>query len=708
MSQLHLYNATPYIPAGQEVTFNLYMSAVNKTITEKEWIYFNDLSPLTATQVFSTNYGPVSTDSVYLEVSYSNDIYGTISLLMSSVGSSYLEGVPSIVLTDPTAVFTPAPSAYLEDSGRVTLVTLGDVYSSAYDSGITRIAISEGYIVPDYFTNNFKADDVTIDYGDGNVVLFTYYGGPADTFTHTFSSTGIFDLHASVSTSTETITQDFSAYINIINDVSYASENVIRTGYNDNINLPNPICNIPVNEFVSHEPINQIFKKLWDNFIYLQDISKLYQTAPQDYIGWGHLTSTKDINWHTNTFSASTIPISYELPNITHIIANKDKGTFISLTDRVREYSHTLDTTDVLYNTISPSGVASTISIKSFDVAKNGNIYILDARKLLIYVYKFNTSLNDYFPTIQWGGLGGVAGLTKFYKPNDIYIKDNNVYVTDSGNNCIKRFSLGGQWGHTYQDEVFYGGDILKNAPVSCTTDLNNDIYVCNQSTIVKFSYSGKKLWEIDITTEADSTNIVSIRSALGFIYVLTENKILRYLSNGKFTNSFADKSSKIATYKSFHINEDYNLYINTGEIILHYVDYPVLFNALVDTSYIPFDDIKIKPDEFVTSLTYNKAFHRLYDNFKFLYHSIESKIINNSDGSLSIEPMSSCDSLSLGGLPISKDEIYIGLNEIVTPEVMNRCIDKLLTIQQFLLDILMNKYSRCITGSVESFENNN
>ena len=68
---------------------------------------------------------------------------------------------------------------------------------------------------------------------------------------------------------------------------------------------------------------------------------------------------------------------------------------------------------------------------------------------------------------------------------------------------------------------------------------------------------------------------------------------------------------------------------------------------------------------------------------------------------------LENCDIGPLTPLPVSKDEIYIGLNEFVTPEVMNRCILKILFLEQYLLNVILNKYSGCITGRPESFKLN-
>jgi len=42
-------------------------------------------------------------------------------------------------------------------------------------------------------------------------------------------------------------------------------------------------------------------------------------------------------------------------------------------------------------------------------------------------------------------------------------------------------------------------------------------------------------------------------------------------------------------------------------------------------------------------------------------------------------------------GLTYQKSDIYIGINEIVSPEVVNRCITQLYENQEMLLDLIRN-----------------
>ena len=89
--------------------------------------------------------------------------------------------------------------------------------------------------------------------------------------------------------------------------------------------------------------------------------------------------------------------------------------------------------------------------LKGIAIDSKGKIFVLD--RTLGKVFGMTLDLSSDSPwTIytEWGGVGGINSTTKFYHPNDIYIDQNdNVYITDTGNHCIKKFTNNGIWTNT-------------------------------------------------------------------------------------------------------------------------------------------------------------------------------------------------------------------------------------------------------------------
>ena len=720
MPALHLYNPTYLNTIGSEVTFNLYVSSVNYSVPEKDSFYYGYLTGITGVQTYTLSYAPLSADTLTLEMTY---LSGATSVVLDlvNVGLGDYNGVEYNVLTDAGAAQTPSPTAYLDsESGKLIVLATDDTYSIAYSAGPTAIIANAGYVIPELFVEDFYANDVTIDFGDGTVTTYEYNGSKADTFTHTYSTAGEYTINATAQfitgafTPASTFSRTFTTAIDIDAVIETVDKDVNRVNGSSVVNLPYPQAQIPVNEWIDYQSINQVFGQLYDNYEYAVDSTTIYQVGPLQYYGWGAVTETQPgrgtINWHSNNFNSAAIQSLTSYNDITDIWAlNNDSydNLYIGTTDRVEKYDYNLSERTVQADTAASIETRTPTRITSIATDSRDRIYLLDAQRLLVKAYAFNPTIDDYAPIFEWGGLGGVTGNTKFYKPNDLFIANDKVFVVDSGNNCVKRFTLGGQWEYTYTSDNMSGGDIDDNAPISATLDIDNNLFVTTKTGIIKFTYDGTEVFATDIQMRTSTP--VCIRHHNGFVYILTQDDVIRVFTNGETTNTFATRaliSSELNAYTKLHIDVHGNLYITDGTIILKYIDSPILLDATPRTNdrVWAFDDIKIKPDEFVSALTYNKFFARMYDNLNILFHTIEGKVIRNSDNSLSLVSLSNCDIGAFEGLPIYKEEIYIGLNELVTPEVINRCVSQILILEQYILDIIMNKYSGCITGEVESF----
>ena len=548
-----------------------------------------------------------------------------------------------------------------------------------------------------------EANFVNIDWGDGtfsNPIIGGSFSFPG----HIYQSEGTFTITISINLTNPNKgaqTKTFENIITILPSKELVEETKIRINTLTPVILPFRGSKIPVNEWIEHTAVNTIFKQLLSNIEYLKSISSIYKLGPFNKIGTASIIDNK-LDWYTNHIQPNiefeNIPQSdLDIVDVCSML-NFETNKFIVTTQSIfYQFQKTYNTNSLQQLSIPLDGFESPKNIKSIDIAPNGNVYLLDDKRLKISVYNIDNLTGFYAPIFNWGGLGGPTSKTKFYKPTDIKITNNTILVTDSGNDCLKEFTLTGQWVRTYKATNL-------DSPFISSCKTAQAVFGVTSNNIVKFNLNGDVEYSKPI--QFLSSPVVGITQIDGFLYILTEDNVIRVFPSGESTNIFAQRTSTTPIYKSIFADRLNNLYINTGKNIIKYAEAPVLLKAARDNdNYWNEKDILIKEDDFVTSSTYNRVFHRIYDNLHNFFHTIDSKVILKSDGTLERVPLEKCDIGAWQGLPIEKEEIYIGLNEFVTPEVINRCINKLLIVQQYILDVLMNEYSGCETGNPASFK---
>ncbi len=101
----------------------------------------------------------------------------------------------------------------------------------------------------------------------------------------------------------------------------------------------------------------------------------------------------------------------------------------------------------------------------------------------MISSQSFGTS-NDHPYILEWGGYG-TSELGKFYHPQQIAVDDErNIYVTDTDNSRIQKFSHDGQFLSSWELPVLDSGG--EQSPVGIAIYENN-VYVVEKYTVQKF-----------------------------------------------------------------------------------------------------------------------------------------------------------------------------------------------------------------------------
>jgi hypothetical protein len=317
-------------------------------------------------------------------------------------------------------------------------------------------------------------------------------------------------------------------------------------------------------------------------------------------------------------------------------------------------------------------GVTAFANLKNICLDSQGKIFVLDniLSQVAVYVYDRENIGSNFRLFINWGGIGSVATKNKFFSPNDIHIDQfDKVWVTDTGNKCIKHFTNSGAWLKTIFDE-----GLEENIPLSVAVDSSTNIHILTNKNIRVYSYEGEFLYEynfnsLDIPVRLNSSNNREI------IYVAFEKQVLKYFRNGVFAGYIIQEKENINKITSLYHDEFRNLLITSEDKILKYPDIMTLLKIKGDLpdSYWQLNDILIHKDEYIQNWVYTKSFERLWDNIEIFKNTLHF----TTDRCKTYKP------------PVhEKNKMIIGQNEIVTAAVINRVLtylwENFLTILDF------------------------
>lgn len=201
------------------------------------------------------------------------------------------------------------------------------------------------------------------------------------------------------------------------------------------------------------------------------------------------------------------------------------------------------------------------------------------------------------------------------------------------------------------------------------------------------------------------------------FLYIITQNSVYKYLTDGTTLNKLTLPSkNNLGGYeelRSGYIDDRLNFFVATEKRIFKFLDLPDtldLYDAVnVDTLFIPLSSIYIDKNEYVQDWVYNKSLLRILQNHEILYKTIRRKYRVNLDSNGNLTETS-------GGAPAfittslsSTDLItnynidynnFIHSNELVTNSVVNRALARIYSLQEEMLSLITPRVIRALPSA--------
>lgn len=516
---------------------------------------------------------------------------------------------------------------------------------------------------------------------------------------------------------------------------------------NDVLVLPHTFHDIKIkpNDLVTSHVINRAFSKLYDNLLYIISKSRTPQsiipsrTGYTEFIGTSSQGVTGLNNMISNEYqelsdtSFSTALQSSELSNqITGVFFSNDQVDDVN-PNRGLVFVDSGDQTNITmlqdsvtgYSCRSVSNKVDNFTNRTFasDVVKTivvGDLlYITTSASKVIYKHDVSGLRRDdksFFDPDQQaqgkllvdiiGADGGTDDHTRFKNITTMSSDDlQNVYVVDvSDKIVVKMFDKNSNYITSYDISEHVGDEQVRDM---CY--MNNKFFVLTDTQVHEFTLkyvpvNSSKLTDtllVDehykyITPSAENRNVVYVSTNFRVF-----KKFITRLSNGIGIFSFSGRDMHInsdlmdISFVSVALGDEQDsVYVGDRSrgVIFRFnesIDYQQVATSTYETTLTTFQDIMIKPDEYVNYVVYNKSIAKMFYNHAAFGNSIRKKIITDYDNRRNLEFKALRYLLpqnikTRSRAPTLKN--FIGANEVVMSAVINRTLNYIYKIQEDLL----------------------
>lgn len=463
------------------------------------------------------------------------------------------------------------------------------------------------------------------------------------------------------------------------------------------------------NEWLTADNLNLRFEKIMEDLKYLKYQTKFYLKPPTTYGGYyGDFETVLDgVRQRQYGYVPNGDLEIYRKTNENDSI--DDENTILKnckdmCTDGENNLYASVGSDIVISNTakygaelgrIMPHKINEFIeSIDRIEYSENTDLlYMLCRKTNKLYIfnsYKFSRrkqAMNiSYYGEI--GGYGGLTANNKFNYPTDMCISTtddgvDDIWVCDTGNKAVKRFSIKGQWVSTINLSE------IEDDIIGICSDFKNQIHVLTQKLVYTFTRDGELKNIFKLEDEIKIPLMIRPQYQSGFLYILYEHWVAKYSYDGKFVARFAENNN--LTYRAIYANSNFDVYISTEKNILRYNDSLVLRELGVtenaDKLLWTSEEYRLNKNENVQDAVINTAFQRIYDNIVMYARCIFGKIVE-LDSENEEERISDLDQSEYQKIldAIHKERIFVGINELVTVDVINRSLKQMYDLLELIL----------------------
>ena len=502
----------------------------------------------------------------------------------------------------------------------------------------------------------------------------------------------------------------------VIAAVSY-DENVVRVVGGARPKYPNPREKIMFapNDWLVADVINEKFRMIFENLDYLDRSTKYYFAPPTDFIGYfgdymvgdsrrqGYIMRNR-VEIYRSYNKDTSIDDDYSMfKNCESICVDAtfsesrtggeiSNNLYCSFGNRILAMPIMGDYTGgENVSTIYPEKVNEFITdvTRMMYSPQTGLLFCLSPNTHRVYMFekkRYTTTETPYYGEI--GGYGGSIAKSKFNHPNDIFISTKTIdgaavdelWVCDTGNKAIKHYTIRGQWLSTIDVSV------IDEDPKSVCVDYLNNVYVLTDHYLIRFDSSGYAIGVTRLRAELSAPMLVRSQYAAGFVYVLYSDHVAKYSVSGEFVGNFAE--TDVLKYVSLCVSENSDVYIATNKNILHYTDalrlgsIAAMENARAERW--EYADVALNSNENIQDIVLNNAFQRMYDNIMMYGMCIFGSITDDQR----VYDMSVDSRNELIG-SFDKDKIFVGVNELVTVNVLNRVFGRMCDMLDKMISLI-------------------
>lgn len=609
------------------------------------------------------------------------------------------------------------------------IIKTGNTKLSAYSN-----EIRQNYFMSDYYAltgssvfieyknpinqnfTNLKVSGYITNFGDNDLNYFSLPDKPTN---HTYTAKGTYYVTYSAIYTNDLVLGYIIPTPFTINDV-YPEYNINNLRSNSEIilNLPYSFDEISIqpNEWGVEDIFNTSISRLQDCLDYLTSKTQiLNEYAPTMFYGWlGNIVGTpaSTLSWYTQSYNKEYLYDAY---------LSKSKGAsfFTNLVDftEKRDYLYAIDNNNlrIFKNESQPKEIPFTngdqtsaflISPIAFDVNDDGSeLYIADVstnflHKLNISINTQNLSASNINIQLFIGGFGSQTDNYSFNSPTQVSYVNDNVYVLDYGNFCIKEYNKDLNWIYTYYIPEFEYDRIISFAVHS-----NGLIYVLTKNyNIYVFDHKSNQVFESFSIPDADDDNeLIKIifDSSYNFIYVLTKNNIFKYTTYGVFVTQFAIINNSYLKFINIKSGDEQKLYAITNNAVIKFYDILDVFKLGEGLSNYAWgrEQLKVYKNEFSSDLNYNRSLLRITQNVKNFRDNLNAKFIvaneniqNKIITYYSFLPINVKTDQPVFSNDIEKEELGVGVNELHIPPVINKELKKIYDALFILSDFLSIK----------------